>query len=73
MEEKVQAKQVGPKHNLLGKGSSEAGWAKIQPKIYNDLGERTYIYFMVVDLGKVEPKHNLLGKGWTKNYKTYVI
>ena len=56
MEEKVQAKQVGPKHNLLGKGSSEAGWAKIQPKIYNDLGERTYIYFMVVDLGK----------GWTK-------
>jgi len=42
MEEKVQAKQVGPKYNLLGKGwtkiqpdggkgSSEAGWAKIQP------------------------------------------
>jgi len=29
MEEKVQAKQIGPKHNLLEKGSNEAGWTKI--------------------------------------------
>jgi hypothetical protein len=31
MVEKVQAKQVGSKYNLLGKGLSEAGWARIQP------------------------------------------
>jgi hypothetical protein len=36
MGKKVQAKQVGPKNNLLRKGLSEAGWAKN----YNRWGKR---------------------------------
>ena len=48
----------------MGKGSSEADWAKIQP-FPKRLGQNT-TFWEKVQAKQTGPKNNLLGKGWAK-------